>query len=450
MTEMIKHTDVVAMAEPLQDVVEQALEEAGRQGASSAEADASISQGLSATVRLGEVETIENNRDKTLAVSVYFGHSTGSASTSDMSAEAIRKTVAAACSIASRTAPDDCGGLADADRMATEFPDLDLWHPWNPTAEQAIKLAWACEDAARGCDSRISNSEGATVSSHEGVGVYGNSHGFLGTRYGTRHSLSCAVIAADEAGMERDYWYSIERNRKDLQSAEEIGVKAARRSVKRLGARKIKSCQVPVLYEAPVASSLLSHFASAINGGNLYRKSSFLLDYCGKQVFPASINISDQPFLRGALGSAAFDSEGVATQERDLVLHGVLEGYLLNSYAARKLGMQTTGNAGGAHNLVIEPGEYNLDGLIKEMGTGLLVTELIGFGVNNVTGDYSRGAAGFWVENGQVAYPVSEITIASNLKDMFMQVMAVGNDVEQRGTNRTGSILIENMTIAGE
>ena len=450
MTQMIKHTDVTAMANPLESVVEQALAEAKQQGASSAEADASMSQGLSATVRLGDVETIENNRDKSLSVSVYNGQSTGSASTTDMSPEAIKKTVAAACSIASRTAEDDCGGLADADRMATEFPDLDLWHPWSPSAEQAIDLASQCEQTALGYDDKITNSEGATVSSHEGVGVYGNSHGFMGTRYGTRHSLSCAVIAGNDAGMERDYWYSIERDRKQLESAEEIGRKAARRSVQRLGARKMKSCQAPVLYEAQVASSLLSHFSSAINGGSLYRKSSFLLDHCGKLIFPAYINISDKPFMPGALGSSAFDSEGVATQEREIVHHGVLEGYLLNSYSARKLGMQTTGNAGGAHNLVIEPGEHDLQGMMQEMGTGLLVTELIGYGINNVTGDYSRGAAGFWIENGEIAYPVSEITIAGNLKDMFMQFMAVGNDVEQRGTNRTGSILIENMTIAGE
>ena len=447
---MIKHADVTAMAGPLEDVVTRALEEARRQGASSAEADASMSQGLSATARMGDVETIENNRDKSLSVSVYFGQRTGSASTTDMSPEAISKTVAAACSIASRTAEDDCGGLADADRMATEFPDLEIWHPWNPTAEQAIDIAMQCEQAARDHDARITNSEGATVSSHEGVGVYANSHGFLGTRYGTRHSLSCAVIAGNDDGMERDYWYSIKRDRNNLEGAEEIGIKAAQRSVQRLGARKIKSCQAPVLFEAPVASSLLGHLGSAINGGSLYRKSSFLLDHCGKLIFPAHININDKPFMRGALGSASFDSEGVATQERELVHHGVLEGYLLNSYSARKLGMQTTGNAGGAHNMVIEPGQHDFDSLVRKMGTGLLVTELIGFGVNNVTGDYSRGAAGFWVENGEIAYPVSEITIAGNLKDMFMQIMEVGTDVLQRGTNRTGSILIENMTIAGE
>lgn len=451
MTQMIRYPDVSTLATPLRDVVQKALSDAtGRCGATSAEAEASLSQGLSVTVRLGDVETIEHNRDKNLSVTVFFGDRSGSASTSDMSEAAIRATVDAACSIASFTAEDPYSGLADKQQLATEFPDLDLWHPWNPSPERAIEIATECEDAARNADAQISNSEGATLSSHEGVGIYGNSLGFLGTRYGTRHSLSCSVIAADAQGMERDYWYTVARARDDLRAAREVGEITARRTLQRLGARKVKSCQVPVLFEAPVASSLLSHLLSAINGNSLYRKSSFLLDRLGDTIFPSHITISEQPFRPRGLGSAAFDSEGVATRERDLVRDGVLAGYVLNSYAARKLDMQTTGNAGGVHNLIISHGENDLAGLLRQMGTGLLVTELIGFGVNNVTGDYSRGAAGYWVENGEIQYPVSEVTIAGNLNDMYRQFVEVGNDIEVRGNIITGSILVERMTVAGD
>ena len=430
LSQQVSH-DVREISTPLQDVVEQALQDAvNRCGVSSAEADASLSQGSSLTVRLGEIETIEHNRDKTLSLTVYFGNKSGSASTSDMSGDAIRNTVDAACSIARLTAEDACGGLADAEQMAHEIPNLDLWYPWHPDADTARELALECEETARQAGAAISNSEGATVSSHEGVGVYANTHGFNGIRFGTRHSLSCSVIASKEQAMERDYWYTVARDRADMLPAAEVGR--------------------PVIYEAQVANSLLSHLISAISGGALYRKSSFLLDYKGKKIFPDHINISEKPHLLKALGSAAFDNEGVATRQRALVSDGVLMDYVLSSYSARKLGMQSTGNAGGVHNLVIEHGDSDLPALLKKMDTGLLVTELIGFGVNNVTGDYSRGAAGFWVENGAIQYPVSEITVAGNLLDIFQSIVEVGNDLDKRGNTITGSILIEQMTVAGE
>lgn len=449
--QQVMPSDVSEIATPLQQVVEQALHDAvSRCGASSAEADASLSQGSSLTVRLGEIETIEHNRDKSLSLTVYFGNKSGSASTSDMSNEAINNTVDAACSIARLTAEDDCGGLADADQMANEFPDLDLWYPWNPDADTARDMALQCEDVARKTGNAISNSEGATVSSHEGVGIYANTHGFSGTRYGTRHSLSCSVIASDGEAMERDYWYTVARDRSALQTAEEVGRIAGQRTLNRLGSRKITTCQTPVIYEAQAAGSLLSHLISAISGGALYRKSSFLLDYKGEKIFPDHINISEQPYRPKGLGSAAFDNEGVATRERSIINGGVLMDYVLGSYSARKLGVQTTGNAGGVHNLVIEHGDKDLPALMKQMGTGLLVTELIGFGVNNVTGDYSRGAAGYWVENGEIQYPVSEITVAGNLLDIFQSFVEVGNDLDKRGNTITGSILVEQMTVAGE
>ncbi|MEN8710996.1 MAG: metalloprotease PmbA [Arenicellales bacterium] len=444
-------SEVNEIAAPLQEVIDQALHDAvNRCGASSAEADASLTQGSSLTVRLGEIETIEHNRDKSLSLTVYFDKKSGSASTSDMSAEAIRNTVDAACSIARFTAEDDCGGLADADQMAQQLPDLDLWHPWHPDTDTARQLALECEEVARGAGSAISNSEGATVSSHEGVGIYANTHGFSGTRYGTRHSLSCSVIASDGQAMERDYWYTVARDRSALQTAAEVGRIAGQRTLDRLGSRKIATCQTPVIYEAQVASSLLTHLISAISGGALYRKSSFLLDHKGKKIFPDHINISEQPYLPKALGSAAFDNEGVATRQRSIIKDGVLMDYVLSSYSARKLGLQTTGNAGGVHNLVIEHGNSDLPALMKQMGTGLLVTELIGFGINNVTGDYSRGAAGFWVENGEIQYPVSEVTVAGNLLDIFQSFVEVGNDLDNRGNTITGSILVEKMTVAGE
>ncbi|MBI5782258.1 MAG: metalloprotease PmbA [Gammaproteobacteria bacterium] len=433
----------------LRDVVAQVLAEAKKSGATAAEAGVNISQGLSVTVRLGEVETVEHARDKGVGVTVYFGQRTGSASTTDFSEQALRETVRAAGTIAKYTAEDDCAGLADPERLAKNIPDLDLHHPWNPGTDRAIELARAAESAARGLDKRIANSEGGSLSTHEGLEVYGNSNGFLGTVAATRHSLSVSVIAQDESGMQRDYWYTVARDAGLLESPETVGQQAARRSLRRLSSQKLSTRECPVLYEAPIASSLLSHFVSAVRGTSLYRQASFLLDSLGKPVFADFVRIHEQPHLKGAQGSAAFDSEGVATQPRDLIRDGILQGYVLDSYSARKLKLQTTGNAGGVHNLTIDPGKDNLEGLIKRMHTGLLVTELIGFGVNSITGDYSRGAAGFWVENGEIQYPVEEITIAGNLKDMFRRIKAVGSDVDTRGNIRSGSILIENMTVAG-
>ncbi len=429
--------------------VEKILAQARQQGASAAEAAVSVGQGLSVTVRLGEVETIEHNRDKHLGLTVYFGHKSGSASTSDFTDAAIRDTVRAACSIAKYTAEDECAGLADRDRLATEFPDLELYHPWNLGTAQAIELARECEDAARRVDARIKNSEGATLSTQEGVEVYGNTHGFIGTMPTTRHSLSCSVIAQDDGGMQRDYWYSTARDHSELDTAAEVGVQAGRRAVRRLGARKLDTRQIPVIYEAPVASSLLSHFINAVRGSSLYRGASFLLDHIGKPVFAEHVRIFEQPHLKKGLGSAAFDSEGVATVEHDIVTAGVLESYVLDSYSARKLGLQTTGNAGGVHNLTISTGEHDLPALLQQMGSGLLVTELIGFGVNVVTGDYSRGAAGFWIDGGEIQFPVEEITVAGNLKQIFADLVAVGNDVDTRGNIRSGSILVRRMTVAG-
>jgi PmbA protein len=430
-------------------LVEEILHEARTQGATAAEAEVNVAQGLAVTVRLGEVETVEHNRDKGLAVTVYFGNKSGSASTSDLSPAAVRDTVRAACTIAKYTAEDPYAGLADPEHLARELPELDLYHPWPVTVEQAIELAQRCEAAARESDARVTNSEGATVSTHEGLEVYGNSHGFIGSLANTRHSVSCAVIGQDESGMQRDYWFTVARDPDDLDGVETVGRQAALRAVRRLGARKLKTCQVPVIYDAPVAASLWSHFAGAIRGGNLYRRASFLLDQVGQPVFADFVQLFEQPHLRKGLGSTPFDNEGVATRRRDLVKDGILQGYSLDSYSARKLGLTTTGNAGGLHNLTVTPGAHDLAGLLKEMGKGLLVTELIGFGVNTVTGDYSRGAAGFWVENGEIQYPVEEITVAGNLKEMFRQMRAVGNDVDGRGNIRTGSVLIGNMMLAG-
>lgn len=431
------------------DLAEQALGEAKRLGATAAESAVSRGQGMSVTVRLGEVETVEHNRDKSLVVSVYFGHRSGSASTSDFGAAAVADTVRAACSIAKYTAEDSYNGLADQERLATHIPDLDLYHPWNLDLEAAISQARTCEDCARAADSRITNSEGASVSSHEALDVYANSLGFLGSVATTRHSISCAVVSSDANGMQRDYWYSAARDAGDLEAAEQVGATAAERTLRRLGARQISTREAPVIYEAPVASSLASHFVGAIRGTSLYRKASFLLDQLGQPVFSEHVHIHEQPHLPKAIGSAPFDSEGVATEARDLVSDGVLRSYVLDSYSARKLGMQTTGNAGGVHNLTVDHGQHDLAALLRLMDTGLLVTELIGYGVNILTGDYSRGAAGFWVEGGEIRYPVEQITVAGNLKQIFGGIQEIGSDVDLRGNTRTGSILIEQMTIAG-
>ncbi len=435
----------------LQQVVHDLLAEARRQGASAAEAGVSSDQGLSVTVRLGEVETVEHTRDNGLGVTVYFGQHKGSASTSDLSPQAIQDTVRAACNIARYTSEDPYAGLADPELMAREIPPLDLHHPWPISAAAAVTHARACEDAARAYDRRITNSEGATLDTHQGVFVYGNSHGFLGGYPTSRHSLSCAVVGEDSAGgMQRDYWYTTARAAADLEPADSVGRRAAERTVARLGARRLGTRQAPVVFRSEVAVGLLRSLVGAVRGPALYRRASFLLDALGQAVFPAFVRIHEDPLRPRGLGSSPFDDEGVATRPRDLVADGLLAGYVLDSYAARRLGMQTTGNAGGVRNLTMEPGELDLPGLLREMGSGLLVTELMGQGVNLVTGDYSRGAAGFWVENGEIAFPVEEITIAGNLRDMFRQLAAVGRDADCPGSFRTGSWLIEAMTIAGQ
>ncbi|WP_126453292.1 metalloprotease PmbA [Sulfuriflexus mobilis] len=435
----------------LERAISAALDEARTRGASAAEAAITAENGYSVTVRLGEVETVEHNRDNSMGITVYFGQRKGTASTTDTSSEAIRRTVEAACDIARHTAEDEYAGLADAGLMATAFPDLDMTHPWAVDAKAAIELAREAEAAALDYDKRINNSEGGSVSSHTGMRVYGNTHGFLNGYGSSYHSASVAVIAEDDGAMERDYWYSSARNATDLEAMASIGRHAAERTVSRLGARQLSTRKVPVLYAAETAASLLGHFTSAARGSSLYRKASFLLDRLGEPVFADDINIYEQPHLSGGLGSAPFDHEGVATApRRELITNGVLQSYVLDSYSARRLGLQTTANAGGTHNLTIEPGTLDAQGLLRKMDTGLLVTELMGSSVNNITGDYSRGAAGFWVQGGEIQYPVAEITIAGNLNTMYRQMLEVGNDVDLRRSTRTGSILIEEMMIAGE
>ena len=434
----------------LEQMVEDLLREAARQGASSAEAGVSRNSGLSVDARLGDVETIEHTRDQGLGVTVYFGRRKGTASTSDFGPDAIRDTVRAACNIARFTMEDPFAGLADADRIASSAVDLDLFHPWELDAEEAIEIGKRCEAAAMEVDGRITNSEGASVGAHEGLQVYGNSHGFIGGYPSTRHSLSCAVIGRDGDEMQRDYWYTVARSASRLEAADDVGRQAGGRTLARLGARRLSTRRAPVIFQADVAVGLLRSFVGAIGGTALYRRATFLLDSLGERVFPEFVRIHEDPLISGGLASGWFDSEGVATKASDLVSAGVVQHYVLSSYSARKLSMETTGNAGGVRNLSIESTGQTREQLLKEMGTGLLVTELMGQGINMVTGDYSRGASGFWVENGDIQYPVEEITIAGNLKEMFAQLLAVGRDEELRGSVRSGSWLIESMTIAGE
>ncbi|MBK8181583.1 MAG: metalloprotease PmbA [Candidatus Competibacteraceae bacterium] len=434
----------------LETLVADILAEARVQGATSAEAAVSCSSGLSVTVRLGQVETLEHHRQRGLGVTVYIGQSRGTASTADWRSQAIHDTVRSACAIARYTAADPYAGLADPERLARAVPDLDLYHLWPLVAEEAIVLARECEAAALTHDSRIRNSEGAGIATHTGLAIYGNSHGFCGGYATTRHSLSCSVIAQDDSGMQRNHWYSVARDPTELAAAAAVGQKAARRALRRLGSRRLETRQAPVLFAPELARGLIGHFIAAVRGGALYRKASFLLDRLGTAVFPAFVTIYERPHLPKALASAPFDGEGVATADRDLVSGGLLQGYVLDSYSGRRLGMQTTGNAGGVHNLIVEPGTLGQEALLRQLGTGLWVTALLGHGVNLVTGDYSRGASGFWVENGEVQYPVHEITIAGNLNDMFKNILAVGNDVDARGGIRCGSLLLEPMTVAGQ
>ena len=434
----------------LSALVERALAAARAGGATAADVGISVDTGLAVTVRLGEVETLEYQRDRGMGITAYVGGRKGAATTGDLTWPAIAATVDKAISIARFTAEDECSGLPDPGTLATDVPDLDLSHPWSIDAEGAIELARRCEAAALAADTRITNSEGASINTHRAERVYGNTLGFLGGYPSTYSSISCVVMGQQGEQQERDYWYSAARDWRRLEDVEAIGREAAIRTARRLGARRIATTRATVLFVPELARGLVGHFLAAIRGGAQYRRSSFLLDAAGTQVFPAFFGISERPHIPGALGSAPFDSEGCATRDRELVAAGVLGGYVLNTYAARKLGLTTTGNAGGTHNLLVHPGTDDFAALVERMGRGLVVTELMGQGVNGVTGDYSRGATGFWVEGGQVVHPVNEITIAGNLRDLYRNLVAGGADVDERGSLRTGSILVEEMTIAGE
>lgn len=433
----------------LESLVRQAVDEAQRLGADQAEVAASHDIGLSATARLGEVENLEYTNDRGIAVTVYRDLRKGSASTSDISSTAICEAVSKACAFAQYTAEDQHAGLADAGMMCTDVPELQLDHPWPIDAGAAIDLAIACEESALAFDKRIKNSEGATVSSSRGVRAYGNTHGFIGSFSKTSHSISCVVLGEADGDMQRDYHYSAARDSTELEPVEHIGAQAGRRAVERLGARKVKTTRAPVLFKPEVARGFIGHAVGAIAGGAQYRRSSFLLDAVGKQIFPKFLRIEERPHIPKAMASAPYDAEGVATYDRDIVSDGILQGYILGSYSARRLGLETTANAGGAQNLIVPGNADNFEALLKEMGTGLIVEELIGYGVNAVTGDYSRGAVGHWVENGEICYPVHEVTIAGNLRDLYLRITAIGNDQDTRGGIRCGSLLVDKMTIAG-
>lgn len=433
----------------LREQVERIVAEAKRQGATGCEVAVSLEQGLSTSVRQREVETVEFNRDQGFGITLYVGQRKGSASTSATGDEAIRETVAAALAIARHTSEDDCSGLADPALMARDLPDLDLYHAWSLTPDQAVERALACEAAAFDADPRVTKADGTTLNIHHGCRVYGNSHGFIGGYASTRHSLSCVMIAEGEGQMQRDYWYDVKRRGELLDSPESIGRRAAQRAASRLGARPVPTAEVPVLFAPEVAVGLFGHFLGAISGGSLYRKSSFLEGCLGQRLFPEWLTLDERPLLPGALGSASFDNDGLATYSKPFVENGTLVSYVLGTYSGRKLGMPSTANAGGVHNLFVSHGDEDQKALLRRMGRGLLVTELMGQGVNLVTGDYSRGAGGYWVENGEIQFPVQEVTIAANLKDLFASILAIGNDVENRGNLHTGSVLVERMMVAG-
>lgn len=436
----------------LKETLSFVLKEAKRLGATEAEANLGIESGLSTTVRLGVVDTVEFNHDKNLGLTVYLGKKKGSVSTSDIRKEALQSSVEAALRIAKYTEEDPYAGLADSENLAKNIPDLDLYHPWEVDIEDAIAWTKQSEDAARQYDARIINSDGASFSTHTQTFAYGNTHGFLNAYPSSRHGLSCTVIGQAGAGnsMQRDYDFTVARDPKDLDPWTLVGQRAAERTLRRLSARKIKTTEAPVIIEASIAGSFIGHLIAAISGGNLYRKSTFLVDSLGKQLFPNFVHIEECPHLKKGLGSAPFDGEGVETRRHDIIRDGILQSYVLGTYSARKLGLKTTGNSGGVHNLLVSHSNLNFEDLIKKMHTGLVVTEMIGSGVNLITGDYSRGAAGFWVENGTIQFPVEEITIAGNLKDLFANLIAIGNDVEKRSNILTGSILLNRMMIAGE
>ncbi|NQY34035.1 MAG: metalloprotease PmbA [Alteromonadaceae bacterium] len=450
---MTESDSIINQLEQVKIRVAQALDVAKSLGADDAEVSMSRQQGLSVDTRLGEVETVEFTNDGALGITVYKNGCKGSASTADLSEKALSQTIQAAVNIAKYTSVDECSGLADKELLAMNPIDLDLFHPKKLSTEQAIEMAKQCEDSAMSFDKRITNSDGATLATFEGFKVYGNSNGQLVGYPSSRHSLSCVMIASEGDDMQRDYAYTVSREFDGLDDAEFIGQQASKEVLSRLNAQKIQTKKVPVMFRADIANTVFGHFISAISGGNLYRKSSFLLDALGKKVFPEFLTINERPHIAKALASSAFDSEGVITQDRTIVANGDLETYLLTSYSARKLGLTTTGHAGGIHNwLVSASGDADggdFDAMLTKLGTGFLVTELMGQGVNVVNGDYSRGAAGFWVENGKIAFPVSEVTISGNLKDIFKGLVAVGSDIDKRGSIFTGSLLIDSMQVSG-
>ena len=448
--EAISTANLTDSRDELINIVEQVLANAKSLGASAAEANMGVGMGLSANVREGEIDKLEFERDKHLGVTLFLDGQKGNASSSDFSDNARKKTVEAAYNIARFASRDEHAGLVEKELMASSVPKLDLYHPWTIAPETAIEMAIDCEQRAFDQDSRITNSDGTTLSTYSGINLYGNTHGFVNGWNWSVHTIDCNVIAEDSSGKQRDGWYSESRDYEALQSLESISKEAVRRTVGRLGSRKIKTCQTPVIFEAPVASSLFSALITAISGSSLYRRASFLLDKKDERIFADHVSIKERPHLQKALGSAPFDNDGVMTRERDIIKDGVLVDYVLSGYSARRLGLETTANAGGVHNLVIKHGEQSLQDMIRAMGTGLLITDMMGFGVNQVTGDYSRGASGFWIENGEPAYPVEEITVAGNLINMYQQIAMIGNDVDPRGNVLTGSIMLENMTIAGE
>ena len=433
----------------LENLVSLALDEARQQGVDQAEAAASQDKGLSTTARLGEVESLEYTNDRGIGITVYKDTRKGNASTSDMSPEAIRETVAKACTFATLTAQDKHAGLADAELMCQDVKDLDLDHPWEIDADKAIEMAIESEAAGLASDARVSNSEGATISTNRGTRAYGNTHGFISSYSRTSHSITCVLLAEADGVMQRDYHYTASRSADGLEDAADVGRRAGEKTVSRLGARKIKTTRAPVLYVPDIARGFVGHAIGAISGGAQYRRSSFLLDAAGEKLFPGFVSIQERPHLPGAMASAPYDGEGVATYDRDIVSDGVLQAYVLSSYSARRLGLTTTANAGGTQNLIIPGSGKSQAELISEMGTGLIVQELIGQGINGVTGDYSRGAVGHWIENGEIQYPVHEVTIAGNLRELYQRIAAIGDDQDKRSGIRCGSILVEEMTIAG-
>ena len=441
-------TDISASESLVRNQVEMILETARDLGATAAEVSVSQDLGLSVTARMGELETVEFNQDRGFGITVYLDDCKGVASTSDVSRESVVDAVKAALNIARYTQPDPCNGLADSELMASKMPELDIYHPWSITVEDATSQALACEAEAMAQDTRINNSDGATVTSQLGCLAYGNSHGFLGSFLSSRHSLGLAVIATEEAGMQKDYWYTMSRRPEELEDSLSVGREAARRVLARLGCRNFEPGKMAVLFSPQMAAGLIGSLLGALMGGALYRNVSFLTDSMGSKVARDDISILEYPHLQGAMGSAAFDGDGVATSSKAFIKNGIVNSYILSAYSARRLKMQTTGNAGGVRNVRIEGELSSFSELLKQMGSGVLVTQLMGQGVNAVTGDYSRGASGFWVENGELAYPIENFTVASNLKDMFLGVAGIGSDVDLRGNICCGSLLIDEMSIA--